>query len=165
MADGVIKLGQEPIKIVSYKILSSKLCNHKTYPKEYYSSDVLDDNNRWELLKQKLNKWISENFIICMQEIDDLTYVKIQQFLSANNYSLIYQQYGNVFNGYMGVGIEYPNYLNDYIENVYIKKIKDIANEKKPKFENNWYDNWLFNKLRLSDSENKNNILKKIVSR
>jgi mRNA deadenylase 3'-5' endonuclease subunit Ccr4 len=154
----------ENIKVVSYNILSSKLCNHKTYPEEYYSSDVLDDNNRWELLKEKLDKWINEKYIICMQEIDDSTYAKIQQFLGVNNYSLLYQQYGNSFNGYMGVGIAYPNYLNDYIDNVYIKKIGDIAKEKKPKFENNWYDNWLFNKLGLSNSE-KNNILKKIVSR
>lgn len=59
-------------------------------------------------MREKLDHHISTSSIICLQEISLDWVGNLHPYFAANNYYLVTSNYGNKFNGYMGVGIAIP---------------------------------------------------------
>jgi mRNA deadenylase 3'-5' endonuclease subunit Ccr4 len=93
------------IEIVTYNILSTVYCTKKTYNKtnELY----LDTEYRWKLIKEKLQKKVDNNAIICLQEVSHTWLQYILPFFSSANYFCITDNYGSDTSDYMGVLIAY----------------------------------------------------------
>lgn len=110
------------VKITTYNVLSSHLGGA-----DYYTSckpEWLKPSHRLAKLKQKLDREISKDSIICLQEISTTWAADLHSYLSGKGYYLITGLYGRKFNGYMGVGIAVP--LTKYdIQEIDITTIAD----------------------------------------
>lgn len=133
------------IKITTYNVLSSKLGGpgyllsknsivcillnpiYMFISCRYYTScrpEWLDVGYRFRKLKEKLDVHTSLSSVICLQELSLDWTAELHPYFAEKNYYLITTQYGNKFNGYMGVGIAIP--LVKYaLEDVNITKISD----------------------------------------
>ena len=93
----------------------------------YYTScnpEWLDANYRYNKLIRKLDIQISESSVICLQELSLEWTGRLHSYFVNRNYYLVTSQYGNKFNGYMGVGIAFP--LERYsLQDVNITRIAD----------------------------------------
>jgi mRNA deadenylase 3'-5' endonuclease subunit Ccr4 len=100
------------VKVVTYNILTRNYCNVKTYSPPEYSLDVIDNIERYKLLTEVLQKFIDQNAIICLQEVDKITACDLTIFLKSQNYDFHFDPYGTVYDGYMGVAIALPTKMN-----------------------------------------------------
>lgn len=95
------------IKIVSFNILTSGYCNSKTYPT--YDANAINNNIRWNKIKDQLQTLMINDVIICLQELSEYWLSKLQVFANDNDYVLIARNYDHQYSDYMGVAILYPN--------------------------------------------------------
>lgn len=93
------------VKVVSYNILTKNYCNAKTYGPPEYSDEVIDNNKRYSLLTVVLKKFIDQNAIICLQEVDKVTACDLALFFKSQDYDFHFDSYGTIYDGYMGVAI------------------------------------------------------------
>ena len=110
------------INITSYNVL----CSHLADPKQFSGCkpEFLDAQYRLNELFKKLDEEVSNRAIICLQEISIPWSGKLHKYFVDHNYYLVTAQYGNKYNGYMGVGIAIP--LDAYsIQEINIQKIGD----------------------------------------
>lgn len=83
-------------KIVSYNILAQKCCDGQ---REF---DPEKNKERRIHLANKLVKWMSENAIICLQEVTQSDLTLIINLCSKNEYLYVHAFHGNFFNDYFG---------------------------------------------------------------
>ena len=95
------------IRVASYNVLSSCLSSPSHFV-GVENPEWCDPKYRLELIKEKLESEFTKNSVICLQEVSLEWAGKLQVFFEANNYAFVVSNYGNVWNGYMGVGIAYP---------------------------------------------------------
>ena len=96
------------VKVVTYNILSEYLCNDKTFKSPHYEPKYLDNDYRYNKLKDVLNSYIMESYIICLQEVTKDMSCKLQLYFSKHAYEFYFDSYGDYYNGYMGVSIAMP---------------------------------------------------------
>lgn len=101
-------VGIQPIRIVSYNVLSSHLAS----PNHFTSCDPihLDANNRLVKILTKLESELSDSLttIFCLQEVSHDWAGALHTFFANRQYQLITALYGKKFNGYMGIALAYP---------------------------------------------------------
>lgn len=94
------------MNIVTYNILSSELCSPSYF--HMNTEEEMDKDNRFNLLTQKLRYNISQEYVICLQEVCNYFREKLILFFKDNNYHVIDNNYGSRFNGFMGVMTAFP---------------------------------------------------------
>eukprot|EP01038_Epipyxis_sp_PR26KG_P008906 gene8906-12010_t len=134
------------VKITSYNVLSS----HLSSPTHFLNCkpEFLDPKYRLNKVKEKLEKEISSNSVICLQEISHSWGSALHPLFAANNYHFVTGFYGSKFNGYMGIGVAIP--LSKYeIVDVDITRVADtkrMPRKDKPSLIGS-YINWMKNLL------------------
>lgn len=134
---------QNSIRVTTYNVLSSHLGGA-----DYYTSckpEWLDPAYRFRQVKQKLDSEINKGAIICLQEISTTWGGSLHSYFAGKGYYFVLSNYGNKFNGYMGVGIAIP--LSKYaVEDVNITRIADtklVIREPKPPLIFQWLKSWI----------------------
>lgn len=121
------------VKIASYNILSSSLCEPNYF--RNCKPEALDPSTRLDAVKRKLDRFIEDKSVICLQEVSQKWAGDLHVYFASKGYHLINASYGNKFDGYMGVAVGVP--LSDYeISDVDITRVADtksIAREPKPR--------------------------------
>ena len=93
--------------IVTYNVLCQALANKNAFP---LATDYqLDPKIRLQKLKTKLDGWIQQHAVICLQEVSRTWYLDLVSFFKGCNYTFIFMSYGIPAADYMGVGIAFPN--------------------------------------------------------
>ncbi len=99
------------MRVITFNILSPPLCNKKTFHKN--ADDELVSHIRLKKILDLLKDWIFElpRPIICLQEVSiaDGWRSSLELFFIKNKYIFLVDNYGNGFNGYMGVAIAIPS--------------------------------------------------------
>lgn len=114
------------VRIVTYNVLSSHLCEPSHFPK--CNPDFLDPTYRYTKLEDKLLMEIDNGAIICLQEVSSEWAGYLYSFFAEHNYALITGLYGYQKNGYMGVATAVP--LNLYkLQSVSIDTLSDFIPE------------------------------------
>mmetsp|Transcript_15167 Transcript_15167/g.18393 ORF Transcript_15167/g.18393 Transcript_15167/m.18393 type:complete len:375 (-) Transcript_15167:1061-2185(-) len=112
------------IRVVTYNVLSQKLCS----PEQMYKCDPKDlvPETRFENLISKVSTEVKKGSILTFQEVSQTWAGKLHCYFSANNYCFVVRLYGGKHSDYMGVGIAVP--MEKYtIENVDIQRISDTV--------------------------------------
>ena len=95
------------VQIVQYNILSDALCSPS-----YFSSCAPADCDpalRLERVQERLRAEMRDKeAILCLQEVSRDWLGQLLPFLEAEGYGHVGVQYGNPFDGYMGVSLAYP---------------------------------------------------------
>lgn len=111
--------------VVSFNVLSSALsppdCFSKARPE-----DCLPEN-RLKVLTVKLQEYIREEHIICLQELSRNWHAKLLPFFRQNGYTIVVSSYGYAQNDYMGVAIACKDSLYEIAE-VRNQCVADYAN-------------------------------------
>jgi exonuclease III len=95
------------VKIITYNVLSSKLCSPGWFPK--CAPINLKAKNRFPKIFNKLEKEMKDGeAIVCLQEIPIDWVGEFHTSFNPRGYYLVHSLYGGRKNGYMGVGIAYP---------------------------------------------------------
>lgn len=126
-------------RVVTYNILSSKLCNTTYFPK--CDPLALISDHRYNLIIQKLLDEVLIGSIICLQEVSLEWYGKLFSFFGAHKYHFISCNYGNYFDGFMGVATAVPMCIFNITE-CEIRKVSDTITwprQKSSKFIN-WHE-------------------------
>jgi len=97
------------IKVVTYNILSQAFCNSKAYPEPLYQKDWIDKRKKYKRIEARLDEFIKENCVICLQEVDTPTSCDLHLFFQKRGYTFIFHNYGNWYDGDMGVAIAVPS--------------------------------------------------------
>jgi len=94
------------VRIVSFNVLSSSLCE----PDHYIACKPgdLDPPVRLARLKEQLEPHMSVGAVICLQEVSTLWVGELVPFFESRGYTIVTGNYGNKFNGYMGVSLAWP---------------------------------------------------------
>lgn len=95
------------MRITQYNLLSPPLATPKHFPECEVAA--LNPEVRWAAIRQKLISEVGQLSIICLQEISQDWASRLTTFFHSNNYTFIFRLYGQRFNGYMGVGIAFPD--------------------------------------------------------
>lgn len=96
------------VRVVSYNILSDKLCNSEHY---IHSNPIhLENNYRYKQITNKFKSEIKLNSIICLQEVSQSWKRRLIPFFNERGYQICEGQYGTHFNGYMGVFMAWPKH-------------------------------------------------------
>lgn len=99
--------GREPfVRVVSYNVLSSHLCE----PTHYIKCDPadLDPDTRRQRVQQLLIPHMAKQAVVCLQEVSAQWQGELSPFFEAQGYTFVCGNYGNAFNGYMGVALAWP---------------------------------------------------------
>ena len=111
------------MRVVTYNVLSSSLADPWHFPS--CKPEFLDKDYRYGKLLEVLEEEVKEGSIICLQEVSQLWYGKLQAFFTARGYVFNARLYGGAFNDYMGVGIAAP--LSTYeVTGVHTERVGDM---------------------------------------
>ena len=94
------------VRVASYNVLSSHLADPEHF--STLNPDHLAAKNRLPVVLQKIDEEISQNSIICLQEVSYDWAGSLHAHFANNGYHFVTGLYGKKFNGYMGVGIAFP---------------------------------------------------------
>jgi mRNA deadenylase 3'-5' endonuclease subunit Ccr4 len=102
------------IRIATYNVLSTNLCSKEYF--EHCDPKAVQNNNRWELVKEKILERASSNTIICLQEVSLSWTCRLHKLFNELDYQFIPANYGSTFNGYMGVAIAFPRSVFEVVD-------------------------------------------------
>jgi mRNA deadenylase 3'-5' endonuclease subunit Ccr4 len=85
------------VSVVSYNVLSEKLCNWSYFDKSRPSD--CDADVRYERVSQKLKTQMDSNAVICMQEVSRRWLEKMIPMFSYSNYAYVSYQGHKMKNG------------------------------------------------------------------
>ena len=109
---------KKDITILTYNILAPKLADlmlNEIFPDQtlVYDKAYMNKTYRWKLISKfltnKMNLYNGSNLVICLQEVPEEWIDKFKKLFTINNFKFINCQYGNDFNGNMGILIAFPN--------------------------------------------------------
>jgi len=115
------------IKVASYNVLSDSYSTRTSYPA--CSPSDLDPTVRLSRIFKLLKRCITENSIICLQEVSTSWTASFVSFFEAHYYHFVYDLYGGKASGYMGVAIAYPRYKFSVVS-VTLKRVSDLMEER-----------------------------------
>lgn len=104
------------VNVVSYNVLSEKLCNWSYFDKS--NPDDCDKDIRYERVSKKVAEQIELKSIICMQEVSRSWLEKMIPLFSESKYSYVSYQGHKAKNGYMGPCVAWPT------ERYHVKDVK-----------------------------------------
>ena len=86
------------VELGTWNILS-EIQAAKMGPSKHYSSQVLDTDFRWSLLRPQLLEWMQKGFILCLQEVTRPgTLEKLEALASDVSYHVVYHSHGSMGN-------------------------------------------------------------------
>jgi len=94
-------------RVATYNLLSPNLSSHQYF--KHCTKKQVEGKHRIKLIKEILNKEAGQETVLCLQEVSYSWASELQVFFSALGYNFIHTNYGYDLNGYMGVGIAYPD--------------------------------------------------------
>lgn len=97
------------VSFVSYNVLSSHLSEPSHPPFRLRDPADLDPDTRFDRLLTKLEPHVKRGAVIALQELSRDWAGRLHVFFRGQGYTMVNSQYGNPFNGYMGVGLAYPD--------------------------------------------------------
>ena len=98
--------GTAAVRIVSYNVLSSSLCEADYHVK--CAPGDLDEKARLRRVCALLAPEMDNSAVICLQEVSTKWAGALHAQLSRKNYHMIYMGYGGKFDGYMGCALAFP---------------------------------------------------------
>lgn len=101
---------QGSIRIASYNVLSSSLCEPSYYTNS--DPDALDPPQRLLRVIRKIEDECDKGAVVCLQELSRDWSGELHKLFAARGYHLINVGYGVKFNGYMGVALAFK--MSDY---------------------------------------------------
>lgn len=120
-------------RVITFNLLSSYCATKEYYP--FVKPQFLDFSSRLNRVKKLIASWTKVNFIICLQEVDDLWYKALEPLFSEKMYGLHSIRYTD---GMMGQLIGYPAkhfdkiFVDQFVPGLYVKEIYDkICDDKK----------------------------------
>ena len=93
-------------RVVSYNVLSSHLCGADHYIK--CKPEDLDPPTRRKRVEALLSDHMDKQAVICLQEVSVQWVGELTPFFERAGYTFVTGNYGNAFNGYMGVALAWP---------------------------------------------------------
>lgn len=122
-AGGVLGMSASSIRVASYNVLSSCLCE----PSYYCNSDpeALEPTKRLERVIGKLETECEKGAVVCLQEVSRQWSGDLHVFFAKRGYSMINVGYGGKNNGYMGVSLAYK-LANYELMETGIEKVSDF---------------------------------------
>jgi 2',5'-phosphodiesterase len=99
----------DTVRIVTYNLLSSHLPQPDHF--KYCRPADLAADTRFRLIQEKIEAETRRQAIICLQEVSQLWAGPLHAFFQQRRYHFVTALYGNARNGYMGVGLAWPNDL------------------------------------------------------
>ena len=117
-------------RVVTYNVLSDRLASAE----HFTACDPanLKSTTRLERIKAKLEEECGKNSVICLQEVSAKWAGEFHVFFARLGYSFVVSNYGNPFNGYMGVGVAYPLALYE-VNGVDLTRVADTKKNAWPK--------------------------------
>ena len=120
---------------VTWNIETPFYCNEDHHPRN--EKNHLNNEVRWNKIKDKIINEINCESIICLQEVCREWCCKLYKIFNDKNYTLISSLYGTKKNGYMGICIAFPNKYS--ILDCKIERVSELY--KLPeKINDNYYD-------------------------
>ncbi len=110
------------VNVISYNLLSSSLAMPSFYPT--YNPETLKAENRFALIRAKLEEQIAKRAIIALQEVSITWAGQLDVLFEKHGYHFVHNLYGNRFNGYMGIGLAWPLDLYEAVD-VSLQKIAE----------------------------------------
>ena len=113
-------------RVITFNLLSSFCATKEYYP--YVKPQFLDFSNRLSRVKKLIDAWTKVNFIICLQEVDELWFRALESKFIEKKYGLHSVRYTD---GTMGQLIGYPInhfdkvFVDQFIPGLYVKEICD----------------------------------------
>jgi len=101
-----MSLSKETHRIITYNVLSSKLCGEDYFVK--CNPKDLDPSTRLKRVISKLESEIQKGSIICLQEVSYDWCGALATLFQQNGYFLFTGLYGKLFNGNMGITLAFP---------------------------------------------------------
>ena len=94
------------VRVVSYNVLSSHLCE----PTHYIKCDPadLDPDTRRQRVQELLEPHMQKQAVVCLQEVSTQWLGELTPFFESRGYTFVCGNYGNPFNGYMGSALAWP---------------------------------------------------------
>jgi len=135
------------VRICSYNVLSSHLSPVDRF--SYCVPAACDPELRFPKILDKLQVKVQDQHIICLQEVSMIWCSRLLTYFNQNQYTFIYSLYGKQHNGYMGVGIAFPDNLYK-LSDCSIMKVKN--GKKWEKLGSSWFSlkrilDWILSKL------------------
>lgn len=94
------------LRLVTYNVLSSHLCGADHYIK--CKPEDLDPPTRRKRVEAILSAQMDKEAVICLQEVSVQWVGDLTPFFEQKGYTFVTGNYGNPFNGYMGVALAWP---------------------------------------------------------
>jgi exonuclease III len=129
------------MKILSFNILTNSHAKigPKGYSQEHYNGENFNQEYRLKNIMKFLEKYIQQDYVICLQEVDLFFANKLQVFFESMEYRFYYQSYGHKGNGYMGIATAVSEKYK--VEEIYRDNPIDRVNwEKIP--QKGWFGKW-----------------------
>lgn len=106
MMEASPKLPSPFVRVVTYNVLSSHLCEPTHYIK--CNPEDLDPPTRRARVEELLTPHMNAGAVICLQEVSAQWQGEMTPFFESKGYTFVTGSYGNAFNGYMGVALAWP---------------------------------------------------------
>ena len=116
---------KEDIRIVSYNVLSSGLCEPSYYTR--CKPEDLAPETRLKRVSTILERETQQQAVICLQEVSQDWLGPLSVFFASKGYTLTSALYGYRKNNYMGVAIAWPNALE--LKRLEHKRLADLLPE------------------------------------
>jgi len=115
-------------RVVTYNVLSSSLTG------DFHACDPQDLKPavRLKRVLGKLRPHVDDGAVICLQEVSVSWAGPLHAMFAQKGYHFVLDLYGNVWSGFMGVGMAFPTDRYDVV-NVDIQKLADTKYWPKPK--------------------------------
>jgi len=110
-------------RVVSYNVLSSHLCEPDYYV--HCKAEDLDPATRLARVKAALTPHMDKEAVICLQEVSVQWAGELTPFFESRGYTFVTGNYGQPFNGYMGVSLAWPRARFES-EAVDIQRVADV---------------------------------------
>lgn len=122
-ASAASNAAHDEVEVVSYNVLSS----HLSQTSYFWHNDPEDlkPQSRLQRLTSKMEPFMDRGAVICLQECSTTWAGYLHVFFQKRDYYFIYSPYGRQFNGYMGVGIAFPNQRYEAYA-VQIQRVADV---------------------------------------
>jgi len=114
------------VKVTTYNVLAPRLSDPSHFPK--CPADATKHENRLPKLLGRMETETAAGAVIGLQEVDLLWAGKLHTFFAERDYVAVFAQYGNSFNGYMGVMLAWPREQYEALD-VEISRISDTASK------------------------------------
>lgn len=137
---------ESSIKVITFNVLSSALSTPNVYHRN--TASQLDPERRFKLLKEILEDYIHNDYIICLQEVSKDWRSNLETFFFDKGYRFVVDNYNHPYTGCMGVGIAFNPLIYD-LEKCKIecigRTIKDVVAIPKKPAKVAGYTDWLWN--------------------